>query len=101
MQIKRIFTVAAIAATALVCTAPAAAQFNFGKAVNAVAKGVSAVTITDEQMAAYARESVDWMDKHNPVLPENDEYTKRLRRLTQGMTDADGIPLNFKVTTVH
>ena len=40
---------------------------------------------------------VDWMDKHNPVLPEDNPYTQRLRKLTEGITDADGIPLNFKV----
>ena len=51
-------------------------------------------------MAAYAKESVDWMDTHNPVLPENDPYTVRLRKLTAGITEADGIPLNFKVYNV-
>ncbi len=42
-----------------------------------------------------SRESVDWMDKNNPVLPEDNPYTVRLRKLTEGITDADGIPLNF------
>ena len=51
-------------------------------------------------MAAYVKESVDWMDKNNPVLPEDDPYTIRLRKLTEGITDADGIPLNFKVYNV-
>ena len=51
-------------------------------------------------MAAYVKESVDWMDKHNPVLPEDNPYTQRLRKLTEGITDADGIPLNFKVYDV-
>ena len=58
------------------------------------------MTLTDEQMAAYVKESVDWMDKNNPVPDENNEYTKRLRRLTEGLKDADGIPLNFKVYDV-
>ena len=40
------------------------------------------------------------MDKNNPVLPEDDPYTQRLRKLTEGITDADGIPLNFKVYNV-
>lgn len=61
---------------------------------------MKALTLTDAQMAAYVKESVDWMDKHNPVLPENDPYTVRLRKLTAGITDADGIPLNFKVYNV-
>lgn len=48
-------------------------------------------------MAAYVKESVEWMDKHNPVLPDDNPYTQRLNRLVEGITDADGIPLNFKV----
>lgn len=51
-------------------------------------------------MAAYVKESVDWMDKNNPVLPADDPYTQRLTKLTEGITDADGIPLNFKVYNV-
>ena len=76
------------------------AQFNLKKAVNAAAKTAQAVTLTDAQMAGYVKESVDWMDKHNPVLPEDNPYTMRLLALTDGITDADGIPLNFKVYDV-
>lgn len=76
---------------------PASAQFNLGKAVKGASKAAQALTLTDEQMAAYVKEYIDWMDKHNPVLPADNEYTQRLARLTEGLTDADGIPLNFKV----
>lgn len=82
------------------CSAPAAAQFNLKKAISAGAKAVKAATLTDEQMASYVKESVDWMDKHNPVLTDDDPYTVRLKKLTEGITDADGIPLNFKVYNV-
>lgn len=78
----------------------ASAQFNLKKAVGAAAKGVEAMTITDDQMARYVKESIEWMDRNNPVLPEDDPYTVRLRKLTEGITDADGIPLNFKVYNV-
>lgn len=78
----------------------ASAQFNLKKAVGAVSKTAQALTLTDEQMAAYVKQSVDWMDKNNPVLPEDNEYTQRLRRLTANVKDADGIPLNFKVYDV-
>lgn len=84
----------------LVGATPASAQFNLKKAISGGAKAVKALTLTDAQMAAYVKESVDWMDKHNPVLPEDDPYTVRLRKLTAGITDADGIPLNFKVYNV-
>ena len=81
-------------------SSPAYAQFNIKKAIGGAAKAAKAVTLTDEQMAAYVKESVDWMDTHNPVLPDNDPYTQRLKKLTAGITEADGIPLNFKVYNV-
>lgn len=95
LSIKAISLIIMIAAAM-----PASAQFNLKKAVGAASKAAQAVTLTDEQMAAYVKESVDWMDKNNPVPDENNECTKRLRRLTEGLKDADGIPLNFKVYDV-
>lgn len=77
-----------------------AADFNWMKGVSAVVKGAQALTLSDEQMAAYVRQSVDYMDKQNTVLPESSDYTKRLRRLTANCKDANGIPLNFKVYQV-
>lgn len=94
--IIRFFTLALLISAAF--SAPA--QFNLRKAVGGAAKAVKAATLTDAQMAVYVRESVDWMDKNNPVLPEDDPYTIRLRKLTEGITEADGIPLNFKVYNV-
>ncbi|MCM1521954.1 MAG: M48 family metallopeptidase [Muribaculaceae bacterium] len=88
---------------ALICASfvmPVSAQFNLKKAVSAAAKGIEAATLTDAQMAAYVKESVDWMDEHNPVSSVDSEYSKRLARLTDGINDANGIPLNFKVYEV-
>lgn len=82
------------------CSFHVSAQFNLKKAIGGAAKTVQAFTLTDEQMAAYVKESVDWMDKNNPVLPDDDPYTQRLNRLVAGITEADGIPLNFKVYNV-
>lgn len=78
-------------------TVPASAQFNLKKALGGAAKTVEAVTLTDEQMAEYVKEYIEWMDGHNPVCAADDPYTLRLNRLTEGLSDADGIPLNFKV----
>ncbi len=90
-----IFTLVCCLATAM----PVGAQLNLKKLGNAVAKTAQAVTLTDAQMAAYVKESVDWMDKNNPVLPEDNPYTVRLRKLTEehGMVTAEGGPLNLKV----
>ncbi len=97
---RKTFAMLMVAAAALLSPTIASAQFNLGKAVNGASKAVQALTLTDAQMAAYVKESVDWMDTHNPVPGEDDPYTIRLRKLTEGITDADGIPLNFKVYDV-
>lgn len=87
-------------ALCLVSAGNASAQLNLKKLAGAAAKTAQAVTLTDEQMAAYVKESVEWMDKNNPVLPADDPYTIRLAKLTEGLKEADGIPLNFKVYNV-
>lgn len=84
----------------LVCavvTVPSMAQFNLKKAISGATKVLSAATLTDEQMTEYVAEYIDWMDKHNQVCADDNEYTIRLKKLTEGLSDADGIPLNFKV----
>ena len=78
-------------------TTPAFAQFNLKKAVGGAAKAVQAATLTDEQMTAYVKEYIDWMDTHNKVCEPDHPYTQRLNRLTEGLTDVEGIPLDFKV----
>lgn len=96
---NKLFKFAAGAVLSLACLAPQAAQaqFSLDRLLSAGLKTVQAISITDAQMAAYVQESVAEMDKENKVAPENSPYTQRLRRLTQGITMADNIPLNFKV----
>lgn len=95
------FSIKLLAIAGLISIAiPVQAQFNVTKSINAVAKTAKAVTLTDEQMAAYVKESVDWMDENNPVSPDDSPYSQRLKKLTEGITQADGIPLNFKVYEV-
>ncbi|MDE6137564.1 MAG: M48 family metallopeptidase, partial [Muribaculaceae bacterium] len=98
MKIKSIKLIAV--AVMLAIATPAFAQFNKAKLIKGAGKAVQAMTITDEQMAAYVKEYIDWMDKHNPVTGPDNEYTKRLARLTEGLTSVEGIPLNFKVYDV-
>ena len=73
------------------------AQFNIGKAAEGATKVLKAATLTDADMAKYVKEYVAWMDEHNHVCDARSPYTKRLNRLTQGLKDIEGIPLNFKV----
>ena len=97
---KKMISKTLMAVALLAMTGPACAQFNLKKAIGGAAKAVQAFTLTDEQMAAYVKEYIDWMDKHNPVTGPDNEYTKRLARLTEGLTSVEGIPLNFKVYDV-
>ncbi len=63
-------------------------------------KTTKALTISDADMAQYVSQSVAQMDHQNKVMPENSQYSQRLRRLTANVKDADGIPLNFKIYDV-
>lgn len=76
------------------------AQLNLGRMAQGLGKAAQAITLTDQQMAAYVKEYIDWMDAHNPVTPADSPYTRRLDSLTAGLTSAEGIPLNFKVYDV-
>ena len=73
------------------------AQFNIGKAASGAVKAAKAATLTDADMANYVKEYVAWLDKNNKVCDARSPYTKRLNKLTQGLTNVEGIPLNFKV----
>ena len=81
----------------LACAMPANAQFNLKKATGGLKKVAQAATLTDEQMVAYVKEYIEWMDANNPVLPDDDPYVIRLKGLTEGITEVEGMPLNFKV----
>lgn len=97
---KKIIVLSVLALGACMSPVQSMAQFNASKALSGVSKAAKALTLSDAQMAAYVRESVDWMDTHNKVSDADSEYTKRLNRLTAGLTEVDGIPLNFKVYEV-
>ena len=88
----------------LVCIAfssHAMAQFDLKKAISGSVKMAQAVTLTDEQMSEYVKEYITWMDAHNQVCADDNAYTLRLKKLTEGLGDADGIPLNFKVNAAR
>ena len=77
--------------------APAQARTNWGRLLKGAMKASAAATITDEDLAEAVREEVRAMDASNKVCGASSPYTKRLKRLTKGMKNANGIKLNFKV----
>lgn len=94
---KRIYLKAMLLLLCSIVVTPSMAQFNLKKAISGAAKATKAITLTDEQMTEYVKEYIDWMDQHNQVCADDNPYTIRLKKLTEGLNDADGIPLNFKV----
>lgn len=98
-MLNKTLAIATIAISSIACP-PVYAQFNLQKAISAGTKTVQALTLTDAQMASYVKEAVENMDQTNQVLPKGSSYTRRLNQLTEGITEADGIPLNFKVYNV-
>ena len=91
-----------VAAACLLGAGTASAQFNLKKAISAGVKTVQAVTLTDEQVAAYAQEYMDWMDAHNPVCEGDDPYAVRLDSLTQKFNGSDGLNIKaYRVVDVN
>ena len=82
------------------------AQFKIGKpklnakAVDASVNGVKAATFSNEDAIKLSKQSVEWMDAHNPVAAEDDAYTIRLNHLFANHISENGLTLNFKVYKV-
>lgn len=70
---------------------------NTAGAVSSVAK---AATVSDAELRTVASNSVAEMDKENNVAPPKNKYAVRLEKLTKGLTNEDGLALNFKVYLV-
>lgn len=94
---NRTLIICALLSVCILSARRSAAQFNLQKAVSGATKTVQAVTLTDEQVAGYVKEYIDWMDQNNKICTEDDPYAIRLKKLTEGLTGVEGIPLNFKV----
>lgn len=86
-----------IVSLSLLTSSSVEAKLNWGKLISGATKVVSAATISDNQIKEYVHEYVVYSDANNKVAPENSEYTVRLIKLTDGLKDVDGTPLNFKV----
>ena len=73
------------------------AGFNADRAMSGGVKALQAASITDAQVQEYVHQYIVQLDAQTKVLPESNPYTQRLRRLTKGITQVDGLPLNFQV----
>ena len=82
---------------AAMCCISCTEQFNAAYLLSSGAKIAQAATLSDAQIQAYVSQYVAQLDAQNAVRPESNAYVKRVRNLTHGLTDVDGIPLTFKV----
>ncbi|MBE8712834.1 M48 family metallopeptidase [Sphingobacterium hungaricum] len=71
------------------------------KTIGSATKAVQAVTLSNDDVIAYTKEYITWMDENNPVAPADNELAQRLTKLTSGLTNYDGQTLNFKVYLVR
>lgn len=99
MTMSRNITIAIIAFT-MWFTAPAAwasDPFDWSRGVSSAGKLWMAYSLTEDDLREYASQEVAQMDKANKVCSSSSDYARRLKRITEGMTDANGVKLNFKV----
>ena len=93
---KKIYHIAIIALICFLSGIPAGA-WDLNRLIGSGVKAISAATVSDEQIRDYVHQYVQKMDSENKIAPQNSEYTRRLNRLTSGLSNVDGVPLNFKV----
>ena len=93
---KRI--IIALSALALTLSSCSVLQnLNSDRLVEGGAKVVQAMTLSDADIRAYVGQYVAQSDAQNAVLPASNAYSKRLAKITSGLTQVGDVPLNFKV----
>lgn len=75
----------------------ACSSVNSARLATAGAYALTGLTISDAQVMQLSAEAVRAMDLTGNVAPAGNAYAQRLARLTSGIKEVDGIPLNFKV----
>lgn len=75
-------------------------KFNLGKAIQAGKDAVTAITLSDADIANMSKEYMQWMDANNPLTAADSEYGKRLQKLTGNIKEVDGLKVNFGVYEV-
>jgi putative metalloprotease len=81
----------------IVGTYPALAQkFDIGGALGAATDAAKAATLTDDEVRKYASQMAAYSDKQAKIAPADSPYGKRLAALAGGLTEDQGIRLNYK-----
>ncbi len=93
----RISCIATVLLSVMLFATSCSEQFNADRALVGGVRALQALTITDAQVQSYVHQYIAQLDAQSTVLPASNPYTKRLEKLTKGLNQVDGIPLNFKV----
>ncbi len=60
-------------------------------------QALQAAMITDDQIRSYVHQYISQTDASSRMAPADNDYTRRLKTITAGLNDIDGVPLNFEV----
>ena len=91
---KRLLIILTAAWTLTGCGLLTSINWNEDALASAAGKAVTAVSITDEQIAELCAQSIATLDQQNTI--DNGTYFTRLKKLLDGVS-VKGLPLNFKV----
>jgi len=111
----RSHTLTALIASALLLAASSSAQAQFGNKLrdrlgnagkteallDAAGDAVTALRMTDAEIAQLGAEAAAAYDELNPPLADDHEYSVRLAKIVEGLGDDSGLNLNFKVYWVE
>ena len=92
---KRVLSL--IVAALLLTSCGTLSNLNADRLMQSGAYALQALTLSDDQVVAYVKQYIAQLDAQSVVLPENNPYTVRLRKLTQNLDGVNEQPLNFKV----
>lgn len=95
MKLK-VLSVLAIA-SAMFFASDAQAQVDWSRVVQGGAKAVQAIKLSNSDILSYVQQYVQESDSKNKILGPETTYGKRLATLTEGLTEVNGMKLNFKV----
>jgi putative metalloprotease len=95
---KKMILPTAAATTAIVLLAGCSTlqNINTARALQAGVTAISAISISDAQIADMCRQAMVQTDAENTIAPDDSPYAQRLARLTANMQHYGGLDLNFK-----
>ncbi len=72
-------------------------EFNLASAIASGVTVYQAATLEEQDVIQAAQLSATELDRKNQLAPANNAYSKRLRRIIQGLDVVNGQPMNYKV----